>query len=153
MKFQKTMTVTVLFVGACLLSGCATIVGDSAQSVQVNSVPPGAKFIVKDNAGVVVSRGTTPQSVLLQKSDGSYFGKREYNITLCKEGYKPETLSVNSSANGWYMGGNIVFGGLIGWLGVDPFNGGMYTLHPKETNAQLMSSSQGASGSNCEGVI
>lgn len=46
-------------------------------------------------------------------------------------------LFIKASANGWYIGGNIVFGGLIGWLAVDPFNGGMYTLKPKETNAIL----------------
>ncbi|EDP8905487.1 hypothetical protein LV07_002168 [Salmonella enterica subsp. enterica serovar Javiana] len=33
-------------------------------------------------------------------------------------------------------------GGLIGWLAVDPFNGGMYTLKPKEANASLIPSTK-----------
>lgn len=63
--------------------------------------------------------------------------KKNYQVTLSKDGYSAVTLPIKASANGWYIGGNIVFGGLIGWLAVDPFNGGMYTLKPKETNAIL----------------
>ena len=127
---------TVLF-GAYLLTGCATIVGDDTQLVQVNSDPAGADFQIKDDAGRVVAQGKTPQAVTLAKSDGSYFGKKNYQVTLSKDGYSAVTLPIKASANGWYIGGNIVFGGLIGWLAVDPFNGGMYTLKPKETNAIL----------------
>ena len=63
--------------GAILLSGCATIVGDETQLVQVNSNPSGASFKVKDESGVIVAQGKTPQGVTLAKSDGSYFGKKE----------------------------------------------------------------------------
>lgn len=62
--------------GAIMLSGCATIVGDETQLVQVNSNPSGASFKVKDESGVIVAQGKTPQGVTLAKSDGSYFGKR-----------------------------------------------------------------------------
>lgn len=125
-----------------LLSGCATIVGDDTQLVQINSQPAGADFSVKDDTGRIVAQGKTPQGVTLAKSDGSYFGKKSYEITFTKEKYTPITLPIKASANGWYIGGNIVFGSLIGWLVVDPFNGGMYTLHPKETNAILLEKSQ-----------
>lgn len=137
-KEDKLMKkIIAVFAGAMLLSGCATIVGDDTQLVQVNSNPNGADFQIKDESGKVVAQGKTPQGVTLAKSDGSYFGKKNYQITLSKEKYQPVTLPIKASANGWYIGGNIVFGGLIGWLAVDPFNGGMYTLHPKETNAVL----------------
>lgn len=119
------------------LSGCATIVGDKTQLVQVNSNPAGAAFSIKDNTGKVISEGTTPQGVTLEKSDGSYFGKKSYEITFTKDNYQPVTLPIKASANGWYIGGNILVGGLIGWLAVDPFNGGMYTLSPKEANVTL----------------
>lgn len=46
-------------------------------------------------------------------------------------------LPLKTSVNGWYIGGNFVFGGLIGWLIVDPLNDGMYTISPKETNPVL----------------
>jgi len=40
-------------------------------------------------------------------------------------------------ANGWYIAGNLVFGGLIGWFIVDPFGGKMYSISQKEINATL----------------
>lgn len=123
---------------AFLLSGCATIVGDETQLVQVNSNPEGALFSIKDESGKTISEGKTPQGVSLKKSDGSYFGKKTYEITFSKENYKTVTLPIKSNANGWYIGGNILVGGLIGWFAVDPFNGGMYTLSPKEANAELI---------------
>lgn len=122
---------------AILLSGCATIVGDETQLVQVNSAPSGAEFKITDETGKVAAQGKTPQGVTLTKSDGSYFGKKSYQITFTKEGYQPTTLPIKANANGWYIGGNIVFGGFIGWLAVDPFNGKMYTLTPKEASVTM----------------
>ncbi|VYU55738.1 hypothetical protein [Metakosakonia massiliensis] len=131
-----------LLAGSILLSGCATIVGDDTQLVQVNSEPTGVQFQIKDETGATVAQGTTPQGVTLAKSDGSYFGKKSYQITMGKDGFSPVTLPIKASANGWYIGGNIVFGGLIGWLAVDPFNGGMYTLKPKQVTAVMLPQAQ-----------
>ncbi|MDX4661007.1 hypothetical protein WDU18_20485, partial [Klebsiella pneumoniae] len=86
---------TVLF-GAYLLTGCATIVGDDTQLVQVNSDPAGADFQIKDDAGRVVAQGKTPQGVTLAKSDGSYFGKKNYQVTLSKDGYSAVTLPIKA---------------------------------------------------------
>ncbi|HFO8002851.1 TPA: hypothetical protein ACHKY1_005562, partial [Escherichia coli] len=121
----------LIFSVSFFLTGCATIVGDKTQTVQVNSNPSGADFIIKDESGKTISSGKTPQNVTLEKSDGSYFGKKSYQITFSKENYQPVTLPIKASANGWYIGGNFVFGGIVGWLLVDPFNGGMYTLSPE----------------------
>jgi hypothetical protein len=44
---------------------------------------------------------------------------------------------VTSHPNGWYIAGNLVFGGLIGWFIVDPFNGAMYNLSPETIDAPL----------------
>jgi len=38
--------------------------------------------------------------------------------------------------NGWYIG-NLLFGGLIGLLIVDPLTGAMWTLDPKDINLIL----------------
>ncbi|WP_318372803.1 hypothetical protein [Enterobacter sp.] len=135
---KKFFAICILF-GVFGLTGCATIVGDSTQTVQINSNPQGAKFEIKDEKGMVITSGTTPQSVVLDKSDGSYFGGKDYQITFSKEGFAPSTLPIKHSANGWYIGGNLLFGGIIGYLLVDPFNGGMYTLKPKEATATLAS--------------
>ncbi len=138
---KKILIAIVAFISVSVLSGCATIVGDDTQLVQINSQPSGADFTVKDDTGRVIAQGKTPQGVTLAKSDGSYFGKKNYEVTFTKEHFSPVTLPIKASANGWYIGGNFVFGSIIGWLLVDPFNGGMYTLHPKETNPILLEQS------------
>ena len=120
-----------------VFAGCATIVGDKTQLMPINSTPDSATVLITDEKGVQVFRGQTPTSVTLQKSDGSYWGGKDYTVTISKEGYDAQTITVTSSPNGWYIGGNIVFGGLIGWFIVDPFNGAMYNLSPEQITASL----------------
>ncbi len=120
-----------------LLASCATIVGSPTQPITINSVPGSAKVVVTDEKSVVAFQGETPASVTLKKSDGSYFGKKTFKVEISKEGYQTQIVKVDSSPNGWYIAGNLIFGGLIGWLIVDPFNGGMYTLSPDQVNASL----------------
>jgi len=43
------------------------------------------------------------------------------------DGYDEKVIPVEFAFNGWYIG-NIVFGGLIGLLIVDPLTGAMYRL-------------------------
>lgn len=122
---------------AVLLGGCATIVGDKTQLIPIASDPDLASIVIVDERGAQVFRGTTPTTVTLAKSDGSYWGKKSYTVTITKPGYASQTIAVTASANGWYIGGNIIFGGLIGWFIVDPFNGAMYTLSPKQIESEL----------------
>ena len=136
MKF-KTLAALMGTGAALSLTGCASIVGDSEQSVTINSTPSNAGVIITDETAKQIFAGTTPATVTLKKSDGSYFGGKTYHVEIKKPGYSPRTVELTTSANGWYIGGNILFGGLIGWLIVDPFNGGMYTLSPDEINADL----------------
>lgn len=119
------------------LTGCATIVGDDTQRVQVNSNPAGAHFAISDETGKVVAQGITPQDVTLEKSNGDYFGKKGYQVTFTRKNYQPTTLPIKAEANGWYIGGNLVSFNVIGYLLVDPFNGGMYTLKPESIDAPL----------------
>jgi hypothetical protein len=58
-------------------------------------------------------------------------------VKISKDGYVDQEIPVKSSPNGWYIGGNFIFGGLIGWFIVDPLNGGMYTLSPEQVSASL----------------
>jgi hypothetical protein len=58
-------------------------------------------------------------------------------VTVTKPGYASQAIPVTANANGWYIAGNLVFGGLIGWFIVDPFSGGMYTLTPKQIESEL----------------
>ena len=75
------------------------------------------------------------QERTLKKGRG-YFKPETYTLSFSKEGYKPVDITVRGSVNGWYFG-NVIFGGLIGLLAVDPATGAMYTLQPKEVAATL----------------
>lgn len=108
--------------------GCATIMGSSTQFMPINSTPSDAAIEITDEKGATAFKGTTPTGVMLAKSDGSYFGGKKYTVTISKAGFEPQSIPVTSSANAWYIGGNIILGGLIGWLIVDPLNGHMYNL-------------------------
>jgi hypothetical protein len=54
-------------------------------------------------------------------------------------GHATSEVKLESSLSGWYLG-NIVFGGLIGMLIVDPMTGAMYNLTPEKIEQPLSSS-------------
>lgn len=111
--------------------------GDNTQMVPIASNPSEAMISIKDESGVEVFKGTTPTTVTLAKSTGKYWGKKSYTVSISKNGYETQTVPVIASANGYYMFGNILFGGLIGWFVVDPQSGKMYTLSPEQINGSL----------------
>jgi hypothetical protein len=120
---------------AAVIGGCATIVSKSSQTITITSVPEAAAVKIKNAAGVDVHGGTTPMTVTLKKGRG-YFKAESYTVTLSKDGYEPRQITVQGQVNGWYFG-NILFGGLIGLLAVDPATGAMYTLQPKQVAGTL----------------
>lgn len=138
-KREKKMKKLVgsLALSTVLLGGCATIMGDKTQLVPVSSNPSDASILITDEKGVQVFKGQTPTSVTLQKSDGSYWGKKSFTVRISKNGYETQIIPITAHANGWYIGGNILVGGLIGWFIVDPLNGAMYTLAPEQMTATL----------------
>jgi hypothetical protein len=132
-KFLKPLSLILVIV----FVGCATIVGDKTHLMPISSTPASANILITDEKGVQVFKGQTPTTVTLQKSDGSYWGGKKYTINISKDGYDPQVIAVTSSPNGWYIAGNLVFGGLIGWFIVDPFNGAMYNLIPDKITAVM----------------
>lgn len=134
---MKHLKIAAALAAAMTMTGCATIVGDKEQSIAINSTPSQAKVLITDETSREVYAGETPTTVQLRKSDGSYFGGKTYTVHISKDGYQERTMSINSTPNGWYIGGNLVFGGLIGWLIVDPLTGAMYNLSPDQINSTL----------------
>jgi len=127
---QLTVSVAILF-----LTACASIVSDSEGVVTISSNPTAAEIAIADQSGVEIYRGTTPATITLDASAG-YFDGQQYTITFSKDGYDPTTVKVDSRINGWYVG-NIVFGGFIGWLIVDPLTGAMWALDTEHVNGTL----------------
>gem|GEM_PF-877116 len=117
--------------GMFLLTGCATLVEQPTQVLPVVSKPDGAAVQIKDEAGRLVFDGQTPAMPTLEKSNGTYFGKKSYSVTVSKEGYPSQSVLVTAKPNAWYVLGNGAVGGLVGWFIVDPLNGAMYKLSPE----------------------
>lgn len=128
-----------------MLSSCATIFNRTTQSVKVTSEPSGLAFQVTDKSGGVVANGTTPGDVSLGTSAG-YFKPESYTFTFRKNGKVIGSKNLTANMSGWYLG-NILIGGLVGMLVVDPLTGAMFTL-PDDvhfTSLQVATISQGDS--------
>ena len=60
---------------------------------------------------------------------------KSYKLIFKKDGYDEKTVEIQSTIDGWYFG-NILFGGLLGMLIVDPATGAMFKL-PEKADGQL----------------
>lgn len=126
----------ILVVFVLLLNGCASIVSKSNWPVKIGSTPEGADVAITDvGDGKKIFTGKTPTIVTLS-SRGGFFKGKTYSVAISKEGFQTQTAEIKSTLNGWYIG-NIIFGGLIGLLIVDPATGAMWTLDPKDINLIL----------------
>lgn len=120
--------------------GCASIVSQSSYPVTFNSTPAGAQVEVVNKKGVTVFSGTTPATASLP-SGSAYFSKESYTAKVQKDGYDPKQEMITTSINPWFWG-NLLFGGIIGALIVDPLTGAMYEIDQQSytTNLELSES-------------
>lgn len=126
-----------MMLGFLSLTGCATIIYGTTQSVSVNSSPAGAKVTVHDmTLGTQVGTQLTP-AVFLLKRGHAYFRRANYRIVVEKEGYHSAESTIVGRPNGWYIAGNFLVGGLIGWLIVDPISGAMWSLDTQQVHVSL----------------
>lgn len=120
-------------VGSCLLcfstltslTGCATIMQGTHQSIGIASNP--------SNATVWVDRayaGNTPVIVEMSRKDN-------HVVRIELEGYQPYEATFSRKLSGWVFG-NIVFGGIIGFA-IDAISGGLYMLTPEQIQAEMRS--------------
>ncbi|MBV1812814.1 hypothetical protein KTT58_08710 [Pseudomonas viridiflava] len=134
MRTASPFKISIIAIAAFAVTGCASIVSDSKYPVAVTSSPSGAAYEIVNESGVSVRSGVTPDEVTLRAGAG-YFDGEKYTVTYRKDGYTSSTQTLESGIDGWYWG-NIVIGGLIGMLIVDPATGAMYTL-PEKINSTL----------------
>ncbi len=117
--------------------GCASMLSKSIYPVNINSDPNGAEITVTDEMGRVIYTGVTPTTVRLKTKRG-YFKGKDYTVAFKKPGYDSYSAVIRRSSDGWYIFGNLAFGGLIGWLIVDPLTGAMWKYEP-DVSATLTS--------------
>lgn len=135
-EIQMRILKSLLMGPLLLLTGCATILGNSTQPVTINSEPPGSTVLITDESGNAIFKGMTPTTVTLEKSTGHYFGAKKYKVQFSQTGYSDKEMTLSESPDGWYFC-NILLGGIIGMLLVDPWNGGMWSLGPNYVNPVL----------------
>lgn len=125
----------LLLLALLVCCSCASIVSDSVYPVALCSSPSGARYELKNTYGMTISAGRTPAVVSLDASKG-FFSRAHYQF-LCfsEDGETVAQMPIVASLDGWYVG-NIIFGGLIGFLIVDPATGAMWKL-PETVYASL----------------
>jgi len=135
---NSTKLFSLLFIVACMLLsllvlGCASIIHGTKQTVRFQTTPTECTVDVTDALGTNYGYCTTPCSMELKR-------KREYKVSISKEGYETAELTIERKSDGWIWG-NILFGGIIGII-VDFSNGAAYKLSPDELTASLNATGQ-----------
>lgn len=130
----KKWAIVAATVSMVLTTGCASILSESTYPVTINSTPDGANFAIIDEAGLDIHAGVTPDTITLPASDG-FFSSASYTVKYQMAGYNEQSFVLRAGMDGWYIG-NILFGGLIGMLIVDPATGAMWKL-PESANVTL----------------
>ncbi len=127
-----------LIVPLLFASGCATMMNSETQIVTVSSTPDKAQVTIN---GFVV--GTTPWM-------GPVARKSSQTLTLKKEGYQDQSLTLKGETSGWVIG-NALLGGLV--LGplftsTDIGSGAHYSYAPGQYFVQLVPLPQHAEGAD-----
>jgi len=123
---KKTFRSLVLLCAFSSLYSCASIVSKSNWPVSIRSTPAGATVTVTNRNGTEVYKGTTPSTIML-KSGSGFFKKESYQISFELEGYAVRKVPLECRINGWYWG-NLLLGGILGMLIIDPATGAMYKI-------------------------
>lgn len=126
----SVLRLSVIITTCTLVFSCASIVSKTNWPLAVDSKPEGVHVSITNKSGKEVFTGKTPLVTKL-KSGSGFFGKESYTVAMTYNGGETRKLSVECRINGWYFG-NLLFGGLIGMLIVDPATGAMYRLESKD---------------------
>lgn len=124
---KSNSIISIIFFGVVLaLSGCASIISGSNQTITIDSYPQGAEVVISG-----LTRGLTPLTVPVS---------REYSevgtVIVKKEGYEPQTITLSHKLNPWFWG-NIVIGGVLG-SSTDSTTGARYAYEPGQYMANLV---------------
>lgn len=134
MKTKTVITFQLLTV-SLFISGCASIFGKTKYPVSLSSMPSVANVLITNNKGDTVFNGTTPATVSLKGSSG-FFKKASYDLTFRADGFQEKKHTIKATINGFYFG-NILIGGVLGMLIIDPATGRMYAIKSTDQNIHL----------------
>lgn len=144
---MKKIKLTLLSISSILLlNSCASIFSKSTWPVTISSSPVGATIsVISNQNGTEIYKGTTPAAVRL-KSGAGFFKKASYQVKFTLNGYDEKIVPIECKVNGWYFG-NILIGGILGMLIIDPATGAMYKI---ETDTVFETLVQNSTASNSD---
>jgi len=126
-------TVLILLISGLTALGCARNI---SYQHSINSIPQVANISITDKNGLEIYKG---KSLPTRKSKAhpEFFAKDKYVLKFENKGFASKSIVVEYKSDGWYFG-NVLLGGPIGLLIVDPDNGAMYQVEPKFFNDNLI---------------
>jgi hypothetical protein len=142
MKRNLMKSTALVLTTAFLLSSCATIVSKTSYPVSIRSNPAGSNISITDKKGKEVYRGNSPATVTL-KSGGGFFAKAEYQVKISSAGFSEKIIPINFKLNGWYFG-NLLLGGVVGMLIIDPATGAMWKIQDPVIDETLIKTTASA---------
>lgn len=128
----------IMMASSFLFSSCASIVSKSTYPLSINSSPSNAKISIPDKKGKEIYLGNTPANVKL-KAGAGFFSKAEYQVKFSSPGYDDKIVPVTFKLDGWYFG-NLLLGGVLGMLIIDPATGAMWKIETDFLNETLSKS-------------
>lgn len=128
----------IMMASSFLFSSCASIVSKSTYPLSINSSPSNAKISITDKKGKEIYLGNTPANVKL-KAGAGFFSKAEYQVKFSSPGYDDKIVPVTFKLDGWYFG-NLLLGGVLGMLIIDPATGAMWKIETDFLNETLSKS-------------
>ena len=131
---RKVLLTGLMCTALLFLPGCGAMFQGSNQTVEIQSVPPGA--MVTGSPGI--GEYTTPASVTLAR-------KNSYDLTFTKDGYRPATAHIHATAKFGYILLDVLFTGLVGVV-VDAATGSWNGLTPETVIVTLDKEDMGAIG-------
>ncbi|MEK6730927.1 MAG: hypothetical protein AABY34_01925 [Pseudomonadota bacterium] len=115
---MNKISLSLLVISVGLLSGCASIVNGTNESISVTTPPvENAQCLLTNSKGTWHVK-STPGSVTVHRAYG------DLHVSCHKTGCKPVTKTFKSTTKGMAFG-NVVFGGIVG-AGVDTADGAAY---------------------------
>lgn len=136
----KSFDIWSMALAVLCFSGCASIVSRSVYNIPIHSNAPASVEI--HNRGEYVTTVNAPTTLSLS-SKSTFFVPARYTFTFKRDGYDDVVKTRSAYLNGWYIG-NVIFGGLIGVLIVDPATGAMWRLDENPVGVEYLNSNEGA---------
>jgi hypothetical protein len=124
---------------AILTAGCATIVDGTSQEVSFQTTPEDV-LVTLTRQVPDQSKVSVDQQTVIMKDEVRILGKtpmtqrldrdKNQTVTFSKDGYKPLTVKLATTLNGYFWG-NLVTGGVFGST-TDSMSGAMYEYSPSQ---------------------